>query len=133
MDSEKDASHTKEKGKDNSRRVWTKSEETVLLDILEDIVKTGGKADNGQFKPGSNLKIYNHLHKVLPGCGLKIQPHIESRLKAMKQEYHTIFDMLIETGLGWNADLQCVEEETESHWEKYMKVIVCLFFLFVED
>ena len=129
MDSEMDTSQSKEKGKD-TRRVWAKTEENALLDILEDRVKTGGKADNGQFKPGSNAKIYNQLHTARPGCGLKIHPHIDSKTKAMKVEYHIVSDMLSETGFGWNPDLHCVEVEKVDIWNKYLKVLDLYFFIF---
>ena len=123
MESEMATSQSTQKGKESSRRVWSKAEESALLDILEELVKSGCKADNGQFKPGSNIKIYNRLHELLPGCGLKIHPHIDSKIKAIKVDYHTITDMLRETGFGWNNDLRCVHVEKDDVWEDYLKVL----------
>lgn len=40
-----------------SRRVWTKEEEKALLDVLEEIVANGGRANCGQFIAGTTRKI----------------------------------------------------------------------------
>ncbi|KAK2655620.1 hypothetical protein Ddye_008672 [Dipteronia dyeriana] len=46
----------------------------------------------------------------IPSCGLRAQPHIDSRIKLLKKQYHAISEMLgpSASGFGWNDDLKCV-------------------------
>lgn len=70
-----------EQDKKGSRRVWTKEEEKALLDVLEEIVANGGRADCGQFIAGTTRKIEVKLQQLLPESGLKASPHIFFFLK----------------------------------------------------
>ncbi|KAL5546235.1 hypothetical protein UlMin_005922 [Ulmus minor] len=49
----------------------------------------------------------------IPDCGIRAQPHIDSRIKLLKKQYHAIFEMLepSASGFGWNEDLKCVVVE----------------------
>ncbi|KAK2654659.1 hypothetical protein Ddye_014515 [Dipteronia dyeriana] len=57
-----------------------------------------------------------------PGCGLRAQPHIDSRIKLLKKQYHAISEMLgpSASGFGWNDDLKCVvvEKNVFDEWVK---------------
>ncbi|KAL9444141.1 hypothetical protein AB3S75_017340 [Citrus x aurantiifolia] len=64
-----------------SRRAWTKDEEEAMLNILDVVVANGGQADNGTFKSRSYKFIENELEKLLPGSGLKVYPHIDSKIR----------------------------------------------------
>ncbi|KAK2646551.1 hypothetical protein Ddye_021746 [Dipteronia dyeriana] len=58
----------------------------------------------------------------IPGCGLREQPHIDSRIKLLKKQYHAISEMLgpSASGFGWNDDLKCVvvEKNMFDEWVK---------------
>ncbi|KAL2900933.1 Telomeric DNA-binding factor trf1 [Bienertia sinuspersici] len=53
-------------GREKNKRSWTKAEEKVLIDGL--------------------LEMKEELNKKFPGCGLKSNPHIESKMKWFKDK-----------------------------------------------
>ncbi|KAK3221144.1 hypothetical protein Dsin_015114 [Dipteronia sinensis] len=58
----------------------------------------------------------------IPGCGLRAQPHIDSRIKLLKKQYHAISEMLgpSASGFEWNDELKCVvvEKNVFDEWVK---------------
>ena len=114
----------KEKARD--RRKWTKQEEEYLIEILEDLVRCGYSRDNG-FKSGTHVKVEKKFEERLIGCGIKANPHIESKMKVLKKHYLLVTDMLGHTRFGWNETLKCVEVDTDDQWESYLNVYALLF------
>ncbi|KAK3183399.1 hypothetical protein Dsin_030685 [Dipteronia sinensis] len=72
-------SQTNEQDGRACRRIWTKEEEETLLSIMDEIVANGGRADYGSFKAGTLKIIESRLANILPNCGLRASPHIESK------------------------------------------------------
>ena len=57
----------------------------------------------------------------LPSCGIKASPHIESRVKWLKQTYCALKDMLSLSGFGWNNE-QMMLYCDRSVFDEYVKV-----------
>ncbi|KAI9196482.1 hypothetical protein LWI28_024345 [Acer negundo] len=105
-----------EQERKGNKRVWTKEEEEALLDILDEIVVNGGHADRGSFKAGTLKNIKLRLATILPNCGLRATPHIESKLKTRKKkQYGVIYDMINTIGFGWNNVRKCVDSDEAWH------------------
>ena len=53
------------------------------------------------------------MNAKIPSCGLKAQPHIDSRVKMLKKQYNAIIEMLgpSASGFNWNDDLKCIVAE----------------------
>ncbi|KAL5862280.1 hypothetical protein ACOSQ3_003561 [Xanthoceras sorbifolium] len=103
------------------RRAWTKEEEEVLLSILDEIVASGARADCGYFKSGTLKNMETRLAIVLPNCGLKANPHLESKLKFWKKQYGVVYDMLNTSGFGWNDVRKCIEVDSDEVWKSYVQ------------
>ncbi|CAL5360079.1 unnamed protein product [Camellia sinensis] len=61
------------------------------------------------------------LHEKLPGCGIKAKPHIESRVKTLKRDTGTVFDMVNGvgcSGFGWDSNTNMVVAEKQV-WDGY--------------
>ena len=82
------------------RRTWTKDEEEALLTMLEDVVARGQHCDIGSFKSGTMTIIERSLSVMCPQSGLKVNPHIESKLRKWKKQYGVVYDMLNKSGFG---------------------------------
>ena len=88
---------------------WTKNEDAVLVDCLVELTKDSAwKGENG-FRTG----YLQHLEKViaarLPLSYLKATPHIKSRCKLLKGQFHAINGMVNHSsGFGWNDVEKCI-------------------------
>ncbi|CAL2267609.1 unnamed protein product [Prunus armeniaca] len=114
------SSQVNESNRKGSRRVWTKEEEDALLDILEELVAKGHRA-NRTFRAGTLIVIENSLRVLCPGSGLKANPHIESKIKKLKKQFTIVYDMVNKTGFGWNDVRKCVKVDSEETWKAYLQ------------
>ncbi|XVE93665.1 hypothetical protein REPUB_Repub01dG0213700 [Reevesia pubescens] len=55
------------------------------------------------------LSMEKDLAKKCPESNLKVKPHIKSKLKFLREQYGIVFDMLNQSGFGWNEDIKFVE------------------------
>ncbi|KAI9126759.1 hypothetical protein K1719_002355 [Acacia pycnantha] len=79
-------------------------------------------ADNG-FKTGFANALQSMMEERLPGCDIKVTPHITSRIKTLKQLWQMAYDMVYvpnTSGFGWDPDTKFVTVEP-AVWEKYLK------------
>lgn len=125
MDSESSIQQNNKRKRD--RRQWSNDEDEALLDILIEAVNQGQKYENGQFK-GNTLKAAEaKLEKKFPGCGIKVKPHIESAMKRLKGVYNVVYDMLNQSGFGWDDEKKMIKVDSEDVWNEYIKVSVYNF------
>lgn len=115
------SSKINEKNKRASRRVWTNEEEDALLGILEDLVANGHRV-NRAFIPGTMTIIENALRNLCPRSALKANPHIESKIRKLKKQFRLVYDMVNNTGFGWNKVKKCVRVDSEETWKAYLQV-----------
>ncbi|KAM3688939.1 hypothetical protein ACJW31_09G008700 [Castanea mollissima] len=108
------------KGKRGTKFQWTAEEDDKLVECLLELVgDVKWKAENG-FEAGFTAKLEELLEKKLPGCGIKANPHIESRYKTLRKQYRAIVDMLgpNASGFGWNDNekMVVVEKQIFEDW-----------------
>lgn len=107
-----------------NKHTWTTEEDAKLIEALLELHVSGkyGGANNG-FKPGY-LKAMQQLQDAsLPNSGLKVEPHIKSRMKTSKNHFNTVHDMVYGTNtsrFGWDTDKCCVTVDAEV-WDEYIK------------
>ncbi|KAL8533878.1 hypothetical protein ACS0TY_010057 [Phlomoides rotata] len=89
-----DSQNQETRGRCKNKRKCKYDEDAKLIEALLDMVNFGAyKADNG-FNPGHLNYVEEKLKVSLPNSGLKAKPHIESRIKTLKKDFHIILDML---------------------------------------
>ena len=86
--------------KNRNRRVWSREEEEALLIILEDVLAWGQRCDTSSFKSGTISIIERQLANMCPQSNLRVNPHIESKLKMWKKHYSIVYDMLNKSEFG---------------------------------
>ncbi|KAL8547439.1 hypothetical protein ACS0TY_006966 [Phlomoides rotata] len=105
---------------ENGRRSWSVREEQVLAESMKKIVLEGWKTENG-FKIGYLNQLSMYMKQVFPNTDLKPEPHINSRITVWKRNYHSLFEILKNTGVGLDSTTKMVEA-TNEQWDAFMKV-----------
>ncbi|KZV57242.1 hypothetical protein F511_03486 [Dorcoceras hygrometricum] len=107
------------KNVDKTRRTWTTHEEEVLVTALKDVITKGWKSENG-FKAGYLNLLEAAMHAAIPGCTLRGNPHINSKVHVWKKTYSTLVTLLGKSGVGWN-DTDNTIEATDETWATIIK------------
>ncbi|KAG6476592.1 hypothetical protein ZIOFF_065837 [Zingiber officinale] len=93
----------------STKHLWTKQEDVALVDCLVELSKDlAWKSENG-FRTGYLLHLEKLMAAKVPSSNLKATPHIESRYKLLKRQFHAINEMINHSsGFGWNDVLKCI-------------------------
>ncbi|KAL0449385.1 UNVERIFIED_CONTAM: hypothetical protein Slati_1494900 [Sesamum latifolium] len=96
-----------------SRRVWSTADEEALLECMREIVRTGWKSDIG-FRMGYLGVLESLLNRSCPNSGLKVEPHISSKIHVWKKTYRCINDMMGRSGFGWNPTTNTIDAKDDA-------------------
>ncbi|KAK9121912.1 hypothetical protein Syun_019529 [Stephania yunnanensis] len=108
-----------------SRHKWNHAEDVALVNAMVEMVASGVyKCDNG-FKPGYLTKVEEALKTTCPNSGIKARPHIEFRLKSLKNNWFIVNDMICgirhgTSGFGFDSTSNIVTAP-EDVWEDYLR------------
>ncbi|POO03065.1 hypothetical protein TorRG33x02_011260 [Trema orientale] len=105
---------SKAKSTEPNKRFWTTDENNKLIEALLEIYNEGKYKAEGNFKVNHLTTIERYLEIYLSGCGLKAKPHIESRMKTLKAQFCTVYEMLTGpncSGFRWDADMNLIYAE----------------------
>ncbi|KAL9242104.1 hypothetical protein vseg_016139 [Gypsophila vaccaria] len=107
-------------GRGKNKRFWTKEEDNALVMALSDLnADPHWKCENG-FRNGYMVRLEEIISKIVPGCGLKALPHIDSRLKTLVTKFRAIVQMLGTSGFKWDDERQMISVE-RSVYDEYCK------------
>lgn len=110
------------RGRGKNKRAWKDIEDDVLVQCLQELsTDPQWKGENG-FRNGYFNKLEKMIEEKLPGCGLKANPHIESRVKYFKQKYSAISEILSKTGIAWDDQKKIISCE-KKWYDDWCKVI----------
>ena len=74
-------------------------------------------------------KLEEMILTKLPHCGLKAEPHIDSRLKHWSEKYSAMAEMLGISGFGWDSEKKMLQVE-RIVYEEWIKVTCWYLFFF---
>ncbi|KAI8543376.1 hypothetical protein RHMOL_Rhmol08G0212500 [Rhododendron molle] len=101
------------------RRSWKKVEQDALMKCILNEEGDRWKSENG-FRTGYFTHLQKELQKVLPGCTLKANPHIDSKFKHWKTIWARLVDITGLSGFGWDAVNNRIDVE-QPIWNEYEK------------
>lgn len=106
------------------RRFWSKREEEFLIGCMRDLVNEDSKwkLDCGQFKAGFYGECEKRIITAFPGTNLRAHPHIDSKIKAWRKQYHLLQDMLKLSGFGWDDTEKMILVDSDDVWENFVRV-----------
>ncbi|KAL6213713.1 hypothetical protein ACLB2K_013157 [Fragaria x ananassa] len=103
---------------------WTPVEDVALVEALTELCLAGHwKVDNG-FRSGYLGQLEKIIEQKIPNCGLKVDPHILSRVKTLKKQTLAISDMIANSiGFSWDHENKMIVCETQvfDDWVKVHK------------
>ena len=79
------------------KHVWTPEEDKILVECLVELKNEQKFMQDCHFKPGHLQAIEGMMVERLPGCGLKANPHVQSRIKTVKNAWAVVHDMVFGT------------------------------------
>ncbi|KAG8372977.1 hypothetical protein BUALT_Bualt12G0123100 [Buddleja alternifolia] len=98
------------------RRMWTRSEEDMLVQALKELLTTGWKFDNGCRVGYLNI-LQDKMMMAFPRTDLHSNPHISSKMHSWKKQYNTLFTIFGGIGVGWNLTTKMIETDDDEAWE----------------
>ena len=91
------------------------------------------RGDNGTFKSRYLNQLEKMLQKELLESNIKVDPHIESRVRLLKRQYNTICEMItIGSGFRWNDQEKCVTASKDV-FDDWIRVSLCKTLVFMRS
>ncbi|CAN0904776.1 hypothetical protein LINGRAHAP2_LOCUS23295 [Linum grandiflorum] len=90
-----------------------------LIDIMLEMVKNN-QYQNGTFRPGTYKEIERQLNSLESECGVRVDPHIQSRLKTLKKKYNGVKELRSLSGTRWNDTLKQIKIDPVKY-DEYVK------------
>ncbi|KAL8141736.1 hypothetical protein V2J09_014768 [Rumex salicifolius] len=111
------------RGRGKNKRYWTPQEDDALLQSLLELASDPKWRNDSGFRSGYMNRLEELLVSKLPHCGLRAEPHIESRLKHWSEKYSALAEMLSSTRFGWDDEkkLLLAEKSVYDEWVKTHK------------
>ncbi|KAK6791315.1 hypothetical protein RDI58_010396 [Solanum bulbocastanum] len=105
----------------STRRTWTPTEESTLINGLKELCVNGWRADNGTFRLGYLMELEHYLRECHPESGLKGEPHVNSKLKFWKRSYASLILLKGRSGLGFQYSDGTIIIDDPKEWDKFLK------------
>ena len=116
--------------KGTKKRKWSIIEDRPLVECMVELHQRGThNSTKAGFEPGYLIELEKLLAPKLPNAGLKAKPHIESRIKTLKNDWMIVYDMIYgsnTSGFGWDSERKVVVAEPEV-WAAYLEVKFIIF------
>ncbi|KAK6773506.1 hypothetical protein RDI58_028744 [Solanum bulbocastanum] len=124
----------------STRRTWTPTEESTLINGLKELCVNGWRADNGTFRPGYLMELEHYLRERHPESGLKGEPHDEPGASNMNTkkwplfaDWEEIFGKDKATGEYAEGPLDAVEDILKSRTLGLSTDMILGFLINVDD
>ncbi|KAJ9547303.1 hypothetical protein OSB04_019846 [Centaurea solstitialis] len=113
----------RERGRGKNKTYWNDEEGEALVNVLQELACDPLWKVDGGFKNGYMIEVHKRLVQRLPNFDKEVIPHIDSRIKYLKNKYNPLSEMLMQSGCQWDDvehKLNC-EKQWYDDWCKTHK------------
>ncbi|KAJ8773069.1 hypothetical protein K2173_028246 [Erythroxylum novogranatense] len=106
---------------EQTKQKWTYDEDVVLVSCMVDLHNVKMYNANIGFKAGYLNELERMVTTKLPNSNLRVKPHIESRIKTLKKQWSTVYDMIRKdiSRFGWDMERKMIIAE-DHVWGSYL-------------
>ncbi|MBA0699562.1 hypothetical protein Goari_001186 [Gossypium aridum] len=100
-----------------TKRKWVPEEDVALVACMVDLYNVETYNADTRFNANYLNELERMLEKVLPHAMLKAKPNLESRIRKLKMEWATVYDLLNgkdNSSFGWDEHRQMVVAKDDS-------------------
>ncbi|CAN1244598.1 hypothetical protein LINPERPRIM_LOCUS6174 [Linum perenne] len=98
---------------------WNDRLDQLLVKSMRTLVDEKKIDPKGKFIAGAYLVLEQMLENDSPGCGVKAEPNIVSRVKTLKAKFLAMQELRGLSGAGWDDEQKMVELE-DSTYDEYV-------------
>ncbi|CAL1410632.1 unnamed protein product [Linum trigynum] len=81
---------------------WDEKLNELLIQCMVELVQRH-QVENGSFKNETFFELQTMMEERAPGCGVQVEPHIHSRHKKLKKDFHALHLLKNQCGCGWDV------------------------------
>ncbi|KAJ6824274.1 uncharacterized protein M6B38_102785 [Iris pallida] len=110
------------RGPGRNKFKWTKEQDLKLIETLQELRNGGEIRPDTYLKAGSLTKIHEKLEQKLPGSGIQKKPHIESRMRVLRENFNIVHALLTGpncSGFGRDPETKMVTAK-DAVWDAYL-------------
>ncbi|MBA0873573.1 hypothetical protein Goshw_004102 [Gossypium schwendimanii] len=107
-----------------TKRKWVPEEDVALVACMVDLYNVETYNADTRFNANYLNELERMLEKVLPHAMLKAKPNLESRIRTLKMDWATVYDLLNgkdNSSFGWDEHRQMVVTK-DAIWNLYISI-----------
>lgn len=117
------------RGRGKNKQYWNDEEAEVLVNVLQELACDPLWKVEGGFKNNYMVELHKRLVLKLPNFDKDVNPHIDSRIKYLRNKYNPISEMLTQNECQWDDiehKIKC-EKQWYDDWCKNHKNAIGLW------
>ncbi|GJX04184.1 Myb/SANT-like domain-containing protein [Tanacetum coccineum] len=118
-----------DRGRGKNKHFWKEEEIEVLVDVLQELASDPLWKVDGGFKNNYMVEVRKRMAQKIPNLDKEVNPHIDSKIKHLRNKYNPISEMLMQSGCQWDDvenKINC-EKQWYDDWCKTHKNAAGLF------
>ncbi|GJS68717.1 replication factor C subunit 2 [Tanacetum coccineum] len=96
------ATATCDHGKGKNKQYWNEDEVKALVDVLKELAGDPLWKVDGGFKNNYMVEVRKRIAQKITNFKLEVNPHIDSKIKYLRNKYNPISEMLMQSGCQWD-------------------------------
>ncbi|KAL8459950.1 hypothetical protein ACS0TY_031741 [Phlomoides rotata] len=90
------------RGRGKNKQFWKDEEVEALVDTLQELVADPYWKVDGGFKNNYMVEVHKMMATKVPNFDKEVDPHINSKIKWLREKYNQISEMLMQSGCQWD-------------------------------